>query len=527
MPFHRSHRHAELGSLLPVAAALLTALALAPLVHYTLPPLEDYANHLARLHVIATGGADPDLARYYRLDWMLVPNLAMDLIVPPIARLVGIYTAGQIFNCFSIAAISTGMMVLARALNGRWSFAPLFGLPFLYNYVLLVGTTNYLLGIGLALWALAAWIVVRQRPLAHRLPVAAGLVLALFFVHLYAVGLFGLGLLAIEMRRLTQPGACTPRQRLVDFCAPGLAFLPVLPLLLAGPTSDLAGSTYWELNGKLDGLFYAVRAYSGWSTVILLGAIAGASILAARSGFLRVHPIGWLLLGIGAVAYLAMPRMLFDTYMADQRLPIALLFMLIATVDLRPTSRAAILAAVALATALLAIRIAEIEQRWDPEARQTAEFKGSLGHLARGSKVLIVTADPQRGYVPEDFGLVHAASLATIESSALITRNFTVRGKQVMQPTPPVRDLVDRLDGAPPSLAQLTQYTERQARPDQYIYWQRWPQTFDYVYVLFTDAGAPNPDPTHLELLHAGARFHLYRVKPPADGIPLQAAARR
>jgi hypothetical protein len=527
VPIHRSHRHADLGAVLPVATALLAALALAPLVHYTLPPLEDYANHLARLHVIAAGGADPDLARYYRLDWMLVPNLAMDLVVPPIARLVGIYTAGQIFSCFAMASILSGMMVLARALNGRWSYAPLFGLPFLYNYVLLVGTTNYLLGIGLAMWALAAWIVVRRRPLAHRLPVAAGLVLALFFVHLYAVGLFGLGLLAIEFHRLMQPGACTPRQRLLEFCAPGLAFLPVLPLLLTGPTSELAGSSYWELNGKLDGLLYAVRAYSGSVTVTLLATLAAASILAARNGMLRVHPIGWLLLGVGAMTYLAMPRMLFDTYMADQRLPTALLFMLFATVDLRPASRVATIAALALATVLLAIRIAEIDQRWDTEARLTAEFKGSLHQLARGSKVLVVTADPRQGYEPEDFGLVHAASLATIESSALITRNFTVRGKQVMQPTPLVRDLVDRMDGAPPSLTQFAQYTERRARPDEYIYWQRWPHTFDYVYVLFTDISTPNPDPTHLQLLHAGARFHLYRVKPPANGIPLQAAARR
>ena len=34
------------------------------------------------MQVIATVNSDPDLARFYEIDWQLLPNLMMDLLVP-------------------------------------------------------------------------------------------------------------------------------------------------------------------------------------------------------------------------------------------------------------------------------------------------------------------------------------------------------------------------------------------------------------------------------------------------------------
>ena len=41
----------------------LAAIASIPILLYPWPPLSDYINHLARMHVIATIGSDPDLER--------------------------------------------------------------------------------------------------------------------------------------------------------------------------------------------------------------------------------------------------------------------------------------------------------------------------------------------------------------------------------------------------------------------------------------------------------------------------------
>jgi hypothetical protein len=43
-------------------------------------------------------------------------------------------------------------------------------------------------------------------------------------------------------------------------------------------------------------------------------------------------------------------------------------------------------------------------------------------------------------------------------------------------------------------------------------FWQHWTE-FDYLYVLFTEDEATNPDPERLTLIYEGDRFQLYRIK--------------
>src|SRR6185437_4042842 len=66
----------------------LTALALLPLVLTRVPPLVDYPDHLARMWILLNRDDIPALARNYVIDWRLLPNLAMDLIVPALAQIM-------------------------------------------------------------------------------------------------------------------------------------------------------------------------------------------------------------------------------------------------------------------------------------------------------------------------------------------------------------------------------------------------------------------------------------------------------
>src|SRR5438128_118651 len=178
---------------------------------------------------------------------------------------------------------------------------PLVAFPLLYNHVFLVGVMNYMFGLGLALWALAAWVWLRERIWPLRLLVSAAFVLALFFCHLFAVALYGMGLFAIELRRLWDLRERPWGARIADFVATGLPFLPVVPLLLKSPTWQLAGENYWDQQGKIDGLLYIIEVYSDL-VAFLLTAIAAAAIgWAARHRLLRLHPVGWLLLAIASV----------------------------------------------------------------------------------------------------------------------------------------------------------------------------------------------------------------------------------
>ena len=79
------------------ALCLFYLIAALPLLLGVIPPLGDYLNHLARMHVILAGGRDPWLAQFYAVHWALIPNLAIDLLVPPLAKVVGLFWAGKLF----------------------------------------------------------------------------------------------------------------------------------------------------------------------------------------------------------------------------------------------------------------------------------------------------------------------------------------------------------------------------------------------------------------------------------------------
>src|SRR5215470_17668822 len=58
-----------------VLFVVLAAITSIPIVLYPWPPLTDYINHLSRMHIIATIGTDPDLSRFYEVNWQIIPNL--------------------------------------------------------------------------------------------------------------------------------------------------------------------------------------------------------------------------------------------------------------------------------------------------------------------------------------------------------------------------------------------------------------------------------------------------------------------
>ena len=514
-PPTRVRAHGFSAPQVAVLFAAFTLLISIPIWTHPLPPLSDYVNHLARMHVIATLSKNPQLARFYELDWDVIPNLTMDLIVPVLARFMNVYVAGQVFIVSMFALIISGVLALNRALIGRWSVFPLVAFPLVYNYVFLVGLMNYMFGIGVALWALAGWIALRERTWPLRFVLSTVCVVALFFCHLSALGVYGVGLLAFEVSRLWQQRLEPWPRRILDFVASGLPFLAAAPLLDVSPTMQLVGTTYWEQRGKIDGLMYVISDYSDIAAFALIAVMAASIIWSVRHRVLRFHPLAISLLFVSAAVYIALPRIMFDTYMTDQRVPIGIAYMLFACGDLELRRRLVRRAFMVVLIVIIAARLIEIDFNWSQLSDSTSELRSSVRRIAPGSKVFVAYADRSLGEDVRDLGLVHAACIATIERSALVTTLFTVEGKQVLHVRPEFRNYADLRDGTPPAVAQLIQAADHPL-PWMPAFWLNWTQ-FDYLYVLFTEDDAPNPDPSRLKLLDDGDRFQLYRIIKPQD----------
>jgi len=357
-------------------------------------------------------------------------------------------------------------------------------------------------------------VMLRERAWPWRFAVSTLFAIALFVCHLFAAGVYGLGLLALELNRLWLRRHEPWAPRLAECAAAGIPFVPLAVLLIVSPTWNAPGSpAFWELGGKLQGLVAVFNVYYLAVAAGLLAAATAGAVYAWRRGILTFNPAGWAILAVGCVAYLALPRALFGAHLADQRLPIAIVFMLVACFDVDLRDRAIRHGFMALVAALLVVRVAEVQLVWNHLDRGTKEFFQSVEKIKRGARVLVVYGDRSTGKEISDFNLVHAASMAVIERSALVSTEFTVKGKQILHARKEFQKYVETEDWLPPSLPYVLQVAEGD-KADVSYFWNDWPQHYDYVYILFTTSGMRNPDRNHLGLVYEGEAFQLYRVLP-------------
>lgn len=490
---------------------LLLAAASIPVLDAKVPPLADYINHLARCYVIQVDGHDPLLAQFYAVKWQLIPNLAMDLLVPPLARIFDIYTAGRIFLIVIMFLLLAGPQLIHRALFGRWSLGPLVAALFLYNGAALAGTVNYLFGIGVALFGIAAWIALRQGSTALRVAVSAAFVTILYLSHFGAFGLYGVSLLGLEIWYARSDATYRDHRRahLLAFVLPFL-IVPVLAVLGPGGEDLIGGPIAWTLYDKLRGLFFAIESQqlSRIPDAVAAVALIALGLWAYWRRILRLHPAAVIIGLIGLVAFLATPVDIMSAWGADVRQPLGYLFILIGFLDWQlPTPSARRIFLFALTTFVLA-RTAVVEYAWRTLEPTTISMTRSMAAIEPGSRVLIAEADNAYGHWMHYLGCE-----VVIERSSLCSLAFSDPRQQVLVVKPPFRAIAGGFNDDPPPLSEILHPPRSSsASPSGRIYWADWPNTYDYIYLLSTTPGAPNPAPDKLKLVDDGSEFQLYRI---------------
>jgi hypothetical protein len=413
------------------AFALLLMLVAVPPFSTVLPPLVDYPNHLARMHLLAEGGN-----AFYAVRWAALPNLAEDLIVPPLARVLPLDTAGKLFLVMIFALMAGGAVCLNRCATGGWRLWPLLAFLLLYNRILLWGFLNYLFGIGVALVGEASWLALEARSWWLRVLASSLVALACFFSHIAAFGFYALVLLGVEAlpactelraRRWTALG------RRIGVAAPQF-ILPAL-LLLGGP-QDAAGGTvgYAGVWRKIDLLFNVFdnynRVFDVACFVAFLGLIGG--LLWTKR--LALEPRLGYACAIVFAAYLLLPSQIYGGSGTDHRLPTAIFLLLVAAGMPRFPSRRIATAIGIAAVALLVVRLGVIERVW-LRANQvyTADLAG-IDLLPRGAKLAV--AQPEGLFHVTRIPEVHVATLAIARREAFVPTLFTIPGQQPVMPKP-------------------------------------------------------------------------------------------
>ena len=499
---------------------ILLFIALVPLGLVSIPPLLDYPNHLARMHILLHGAEFEALQKFYRVDWAPYPNLAMELLVPAFAAVMPLEVAGRVFVGLTFVLISSGTAALHYVLHGRVSPWPLLVFLFLYNFTFLLGFLNYLFGVGIFLWALAAWIYLREKPYRLRLSVSSILALILYFSHLSALGLYGLAVFGYEVWRWRESGKSF---RLVDGLAIAVPFLlPAFVFVFLSPTSGAFSFTNYgpvlnAIKHKVGALFSFASTYNIFLDGVTLWILSCVFVFGIVARTLKLAPpVRWPLILI-ALAYVVMPYWLLGGAGADSRLVIALVLVWIAGTSLNWRIHFWTRCITIALLAIFIVRIAVVAVHWKAADARYAEYVGAFDKMAEGSRLLaayVTFSNDARQVIERATG--HVASLAVITRSAYVPSMFTTPWKQpitvVAENRPP-----HRLDLLPTQLF-VGERPKLASQPEPWNIWidvdylrRNW-LTYDYL-LLLNAKDSVNPMPSVLTPVYDGADFHLYKIR--------------
>ncbi|HEY0266880.1 MAG TPA: hypothetical protein VGC16_09020, partial [Rhizomicrobium sp.] len=367
-----------------IAAALMLA---APLWSVWAPAMPDYPAHLASFALIE--GGKP--TRAYHLQWMFVPNLASEILVPWLARLTGLAAATKLFLTAAIFLWVLGPGAIHRALYGRTGIAPLFGGFFAYNANFIWGFFNYYFAAGLSFLVFAAWIATDGRNGIRRLAGFTVAVTALYFCHLFAIAALLLMLAGFEIAqnvRLEQHDLAALARRAARVA---ILYVPAaLAFLFLKPHGSGDDSTAFNLADTMLDRFESLvlHAFDDPAYVLPLCLLGGLA-LALWLGKARIHPAMWGTLALILAAAILAPEWADGGWAVHLRLPAVFAALLFASAELRmkPPVRAA-LAILALAvTGWCAWRLAD---SWRGDDRRYREFAAVLPSIPRGARLMTV-----------------------------------------------------------------------------------------------------------------------------------------
>jgi hypothetical protein len=519
--------------LLPAVYALVSALALLPVLIADVPPLADMPNHLARAHIIADLRSNADLQKHYAVAWRLLSFQSTDLVLPLLAGAFGVAGAGKAYVVATMLLLLAGTAALHRALFGRIGLWPAVSALFLFNFLLAWGFVAYLSAAGLTLLLFAAWVASEGRGGAIRpLLFAAGTVL-LLLCHLFAFACYAVLVGGYELGQAFR-GKDAGRRRLLRLGVSAATFLPALALI--GVSIETSVRTILQFGGIADiarGFVSPTIMYLDWADLLVTYAVALSLWLLFRRKLLHFERRMLVPAAILFLLALVMPVSVSSVWGANLRIPCLLAFLLVASSDLRFSPRGERVLAAGLVL-LVAVRATALSITWAGYERDIAEFRAADQKIARGARVLAASfpSDYQQRRDPAIFPLVHLAAFTVIDRDAFLPTLFTF--------ATPLRFTVDRRDPtefafAPmetlvwqprdaafatadaATRAAVAELAERNRLNDSYlsvIDWAHWPEDYDYLVVFHFEA-ATNPLPALLTEAARGRIFTIYEIHPP------------
>lgn len=508
---------------------MLTTL-LVPIFLTPVPPVTDYPNHLARCYLLAFGKSDPILRDMFSVHWRIIPNIAIDLILPRMMLIFGPFTAGRILLAFCLLLPATGAIALGFAYFKRralWQLAAGFAAC---NTLFLMGFMNYQIALGMAMWAAAAWIMYREsRPVAT-VVLASLFTPIIFFFHLFGLCFYALLVGSYELSVLLERRAQNTLDLLYAAKRVGMFAIPmVVPVLLyaSSPLEKVDIPPVWH--HPFQKLYLALDSVIGYSIpfdLLLIPALLAFLIFCVINRRARTSKAALIAATTLACVYAVAPWAYKGVHFVDARLPVMIGFLFFAGFIPRFLNSRERYIAVAFFALLFVARTAIITAVWHNSQRDLTDLRHVIEPVTPGSRVLVADVTPADNpawnkimpmsrRIPNVSGTYwHLASFVLIDRHAFWPNIFAQEYQQPISINEPYRQ-VQAIRASPIDYTDLTVSHWSAWDLSHFPFLPDWRNKFDFVLLLNAE-GAPDLDhflPEQLELLDRQGIAALFRIR--------------
>ena len=485
-------------------------LSTVPLWFTSTPPLIDFVGHLARYHIALNIGHSAELARNWSYDWALIGNLGVDILIIPLARLVGLERAGWMVAVMLPPLMIWGVFRAARAVYGALPPVAIATLPFALAYPYQFGFVNYWLGAALAFHAFAWWVILRGRPrVRSALFVPVGLLI--WLCHVYGWAILGVLVGGYELSRASR----AERRELLRWGISAVArtwplLTVIAPMVIWRSNGEGAESLGWfDMPAKLHAAILTLRDQWKALDVVTVGACVFLIHFGLRNADTKIDARFGMASLIFTAALLCLPYQLFGSAFADTRVYPFLFIAAILSIRLSDDATGARLARLIPVSfaALFAVRVAGSALGY---AEYDAAYKRhlrALDFVEPGASVAVLVGTPC--HKPWRLQRVdHLASMAILRRDTFVNLQWDGPGTSLLRP----RRALGTGWSSDPSQSVVDASCPTDLRPALSAAIQMLPrQHFDFVWVF-------NFEPRHLSRyrdlspLYSDDNSILYRV---------------
>lgn len=512
--------------LLFAALALVSAL---PAVLVQFPESVDYLNHLARLFVL-TAPADHPVHGLYRVDWHLMPNLALDLLGVALAPVLPVELVMKLAWMLCVPGMAAAVWFLHRSVHGRSEPTLLLASLCLLSLPLTFGFLGFVLALAAALAAVGLWFRMGDRATLRTLLVLN--VVSAVIVVLHVAAAAALAFTIVSLHGLRPP--CGPRAILQRGAIAATGFLAPLALLLVMERAPADPS----MPGVWSSLVYSLAAKPALLTELLFTGdprtmLVGAAALAVGLGLVLCPPgggwsrrlaptlIAWVLL------LLALPQEIGRATVIDRRLIVFPVLLFLGTLSAGAMSPLRRRMAAALVVAVVALRSGALIPQWRDYNEQVAAFRVMARAVEPGAKVLVGRLPPtQRDRCdepprwPEFF--YHVPSLLVIDRTAFVPMLFAAPGMQPIRVTDAYQAIAEpgalivpwaKLLAADTQAGRAELLAAARLSVWRQPYFLDWRRSYDYLLLVALDCADPIPADSRLTPVGDSGVYRLYRIE--------------